>query len=306
MTSGHLDTEESLAARKRRLSEGDDRTRFEPWVRARNLLTCQLYWMPVREFPVGTLQRRWLIRFYELLLARLTDKQGLAPELFLQMKSISDNHRNLFIQTSRRFHPLFGLGRFPGRALPAPPDKKYAEDLGKGRIQYDPKSLQPDYAYWFLEKHAAEQLALFVGLGGITALFMKPEEPPEPIVKPKPETIHDPKMRAMVEQAPLDEMMGRLQSLQSPFLKKSKETFAADLVEDPQYPGWIFVLPLFGTAGFLNASEEDIGRWFSLFDVYLRESMEDGGMLLASKNDLEQDLEAVLQQMREEGATYPL
>lgn len=143
--------------RKNRLTKADDRTRFEPWVRARNLESCQLYWMPVRGFPMSTLERRWLLRFYELLIMPIAGK-GLEPELFLQMKSISEDHRSLFIQTSRRFHPLFGLGRFPGRAFPPAPDKKYAEDLGKGRLAYDPKSLQPDYAYWFLEKYFLEQV----------------------------------------------------------------------------------------------------------------------------------------------------
>ena len=38
--------------------------------------------------------------------------------------------------------------------------------------------------------------------------------------------------------------------------------------------------------------------YFELFDVYLRESPSDSGMLLASKYDLEEILIAVLEKMR--------
>lgn len=107
-------------------------------------------------------------------------------------------------------------------------------------------------------------------------------------------------------EAPLNEMMGRLQALQSPFLMQSKEIFASDLADDPQYPGWVFALPLLSMANFLEAAPDEVDRWFSFFGVYLRESPEDKGMLLASKGNLEEDLEQVLDQMREEGARYPV
>lgn len=292
--------------RRRRLEEHDNSARFRPFQRAWQLDDCELYWMPVAGFPVPFRQRQWLMRFHELLAARLFKKHAITPELFLQMKTIHPNLRDAFIKTSREYHPIFSLGRYPGRALPPTPDEAYATDLQKGRIQYDHKSLQPDYTYWFLSKKPREQYEAFLGHGGLTTLFFIPADPVMPAPpKPNMAMVRDPKMRALIEGADVDGMVRQLQSLQAPFLKRSKELFAADLVDDPQYPGLLFTLPLLGSNEFFSATPEQRAGWFSLFDVYLRESPEDGGMLLASSKDLEDDLEELLTAMRHDGLEYP-
>ena len=61
-----------------RLTEAEDRPRFYPWTRAQNLQGCQLYWLPVSEFPIGVLQRRWLERF-QILLAERAQREMAIP-----------------------------------------------------------------------------------------------------------------------------------------------------------------------------------------------------------------------------------
>ncbi len=292
------------APRRKRLHEADDRPRFSPWHRAWKLEACQLYWLRVSAFPLGYLEREWLLRFQQLLHTRLMQKLQAVPEIFLQMKVIHPQYRDAFIKNARRFHPVFSLGRHPRRALPPLPDEQYAEDLGKGRIAYDAKALQPDYTYWFLEKETESQLQLFFGSGGTSTLFLQPGEPAPKAPKPNLAAVHDPKLRELVANADLDGMMGRLHALQSPFLKESKAMFAADLEDDPQYPGLLFVLPLLGSEDFFAADPDEIDRWFSLFQVYWRESPEDNGIVLAAKENIEEDLEAILEQMRAEGLEY--
>ena len=80
--------------------------------------------------------------------------------------------------------------------------------------------------------------------------------------------------------------------------------FAADLEDDPQYPGLLFVLPLLGSEDFFAADPNEIDKWFSLFQVYWRESPEDNGIVLAAREDIEEDLDAILEQMRAEGLEY--
>ena len=296
---------DTASQRRPRLTAADNRPRFYPWSRAWTLESCQLYWLPVNRFPMDYLQRRWLLRFQELLSARIAEKLKLTPELFLEMKYLNGDVRKLFIQHSRRFYPLFGLGRHPKRPMPPPVDPQYIEDLQKGRIQFDPGPLQPDYTYWFLQKQTSEQLNLFFGEGGTAMLFLDPGEPPPKIKKPRLETIHDPKMREMVANTDLDGMMGQLHALQAPFLKQSKEIFAADLKEEPEYPGLLFAVPLLGVQDVFAATPDEVQQWFSLFKVYLRESPEDKGMVLATSEDIEQDLDELLKQMAEEGLKYP-
>jgi hypothetical protein len=56
---------------------------------------------------------------------------------------------------------------------------------------------------------------------------------------------------------------------------------------------------------FLDQPEEEAGKWFELFDIYVNESPADRGILLASRFDWEDDLIALLQQMKDEGLEYP-
>jgi hypothetical protein len=293
------------SGRQSRLQEVDDRPRFAPWQRAWNLDACELYWIPASGFPLGYLEWQWLLSFQQRLQAKLAEKHGLKPEFFLQLKVIQPNYRDPFIKNSRSFQPIFGLGRYPKRPLPAIPDEKWAEDLSKGRIQYDHKALQPDYSYWFLEKKTDEQRRLFFGSGGTTTLFLKPGDPPQKVDPIRSDHIRDPELRKLVEGADINAKLEKLQSLKSPFLAQSKELFAADLQEDPQYPGLLFCLPLFSASHFFEATADEIGEWFNLFGVYLRESPEDHGLLLASSVPLEDDLDEILDAMRADGMEYP-
>jgi hypothetical protein len=139
----------------------------------------------------------------------------------------------------------------------------------------------------------------------LTTLYFPPADPDSPpVAKPNMAAVRDPKMRALIEGKDMDAMVKRLSALQAPFLKQSKELFAADLVEDPQYPGLLFALPLLGTKEFFGASPELLDSCFSLFTFYLRESPEDGGILLATQKEFEDDLTELLETMRRDGMDY--
>ena len=176
------------------------------------------------------------MRFQELLAAKLLEKHAMTPEIFLQMKTIFPHLRDTW---------------HLNRPLPPVPDEKYAEDLQKGRVKYDHKALQADYSYWFLDKKPHEQYECFLGSGGLTTLYFPPaDSAAAPGTKSNMAAVRDPKMRALIESTDMDAMVKRLSSLQAPFLKQSKDLFAADLVDDPQYPGLLFALPLLGPKEF--------------------------------------------------------
>ena len=276
--------------RRRRLEEHDASARFQPWQRAWQLADCQLYWMPVVGFPLPFRQRQWMLHFHKLLTTRLHEKHEIAPEFFLQKDTGAPLLRDTFTSTARDFHPFLSVSRYPGKTISRTPEGMYSGSR----------------TYWFASKKPGEQREAFLGHGGLTTLFLTQADPQiSAPPKPHPALVRDPKMRSLIEGADTDAMMARLGSLQAPFLKRSKELFAADLLDDPQYSGLLFALPLLGSNEFFSATPEDRAAWFSLFDVYLRESPEDGGMLLASSKDLEDDLEELLTAMRRDGLEYP-
>ena len=290
--------------RTSRLHEAEDRPRFAPWTRAWNLDACQLYWLPVSSFPIGQLQRRWLLAFTERLLQQLGTAHDLLPQVFLKMSVVMPNYRDAFVNNAASYKPLFGLGRHPGRALPPLPDENYAKDLQKGRITYDPDAVRPDYAYWLSGGDRNEQLQLFLGSAGTTTLLLPPPPKAPEVRSFRLEAIHDPAMRQLAQSVDFKGKMQDLHAIDAPFFQQSKEMFAADLKEDPQYRGLLFALPLLGAEDFFAATPDSLQQWFDLMPVYLRESPEDRGVMLATAKDIEADLEAVLKGMEEEGQRY--
>jgi hypothetical protein len=261
--------------------------------------------MPVSSFPMPFRQRQWIIRFAQEFSSAITAKRETLPQIFVQMKVVYPDLRDLFIRTAREFSPMFGLARRPGAALPPVPDAKFAENLQKGKVQYDHKALQPDYCYWFLYPEREKQRDLFLGYGGLTTLFIKPDPgnlPPKiQIPKRAQQNEH---LAPLLAGGSLQRVLDGAFALKSPFLARSKEIFAADLKEDPQYPGLLFVIPLLEAAAFFHASTEQIETWFSLFDFYLRESPGDRGILLATPHDIEKELIELLARLRDTGFVY--
>lgn len=269
-------------------------------------MSCQLYWMPVSAFPMPFRQRQWLLHFCERFSNVVAAKHSVKAETFLQMKIIQPTLRDIFLKTAKDFNPVFGLSRTPHTPLPPMPDTKYAEDLQQGRRKFDAKETQPDYCYWFLYKDERRQRESFLGFGGMTMLYLKPNpeaRPPKPRI---PKYIQkDPAFSQLLARTDMDRMMDGALSLQSPFLKGSKEMFGQDLKEDPIYDGLLYILPLLDSATFLKTVKAETDQWFSLFEFYLNESPTDRGILLATQHDAEDDLIALSEQLRAEGLNYP-
>ncbi len=275
-----------------------------PWVRAWQLETCQLYWLPVSETPMPFRQKQWLLEFLRRF-APVAACREAQPQTFLQMKSIQPYFRDEFIRSSPSFAPIIGLSRRPGEGLPPMPDKAYADDLAKGRTQYDASSLQPDYTYWFTTGGQQELSAKFLGGGGLTALYLKDDPGSRaPKIEVPKAAYRNPGIAQLLQTHNLDRVNQIGSALGSPFLKKSKLLFGADLKDEPQYPGLLFILPLLSSQDFFQAQPADIDNWFSLFEVYLGESPRDKGVILATRHDIEEELLILLQAMRDEEGAY--
>ena len=190
--------------------------------------------------------------------------------------------------------------------MPPLPDMHYVKELQEGRRAYDHAEGKPNYCYWFLHKRSREQREVFLGHGGLTAIFVKPDpatKAPE-VAIPK-RAMRNPAMRELIEKSNLQGMLDGAFALKAGFLAQSKELFGADLREAPEFEGLPFILPLLDANTFLRHATEEVGRWFELFDVYVHESPADQGVVLAAKKGCKLPLGEVLAQLREEGLGYP-
>ena len=160
-----------------------------------------------------------------------------------------------------------------------------------------------DYCYWFVTKAGEKQRESFLGRGGMSMMFLKADPKTTP-----PEIYFSPHVRETNKAFQMMDVDSVIQggfSLADEFLPKSKELFGEDLKEEPQIEGIKFILPLLHTVDFFSQPEEMYEKWFGLFDLYVNESLDDKGLLLASKTDLDDDLIEMLKEMREEEFVYP-
>jgi len=289
-------------ARKARLTPVDRGPELAPWRRANELTRCCLYWMPVSGFPIPLAQRAWLLQFLERLASTVSDKFGLRREIFLQYKTVTDLV-DAFLRTTREFQPLMGLSRRPGAALPKLPSGAELKEMVKSGKEFNFNEVTPDYCYWFLKKSGKKQLETFWGYGGISMIFTEPD--PATVPPPLPFTAKFREKSTVFQKVDVDGVWESAFALNDGFQAKSKELFGAGLEQTPQYPGIPFILPLLQSSDFFSQPEQESGKWFQLFDLYLHETPEDAGILLASKTDLDETLIELLGKMREEGLVYP-
>ncbi|HLH01923.1 MAG TPA: hypothetical protein VKX25_04075 [Bryobacteraceae bacterium] len=294
-----------LKARRTRLTPASESHDLLPWRRATDFDVCQLYWMPVSSFPMRQKQRMWILRFLDVFAEKLA-RQELCCEQFLQMKALHPDLLKPFIKTAKEFNPVFGLSRRPGEAMPALPDMAYVKELQEGRRAYDHSEGKPNYCYWFLYRRGREQRELFLGHGGFTAIFVKPDpatKAPE-VAIPK-RALRNPAMRELIEKSSLQGMLDGAFALKAGFLAQSKELFGADLRDAPEFEGLPYIVPLLDANTVLRQPVDEVARWFTLFDVYLGESPADQGMVLAAKKGRKLPIAETLAALREEGLTYP-
>ena len=285
-----------------RLTPLDRSRELLPLRRAVEMRRCCLYWVPA-SFPIPAGQRQWWLQFLDRL-AKLADSRlGLRAETFLQVKPAAEEPlSSLVLNNMEEFLPMSGLSRRPGSTPPAPDLKKDVEDLQAGRKKYNIDDYVTDFVYWFVDKSGAKQREALFGHGAMSILFLKPD----PQTKP-PEI---PNIRAVRENPgfqgkDLNRMAAQAYSLKDGWLAKSRVLIGADLAEHPHYRKIPFMIPLLGSRDFFARTEEEVKKWFELFDIYLGESPGDKGIVMASSIDFEKDLLELLQEMREAGLSYP-
>ena len=289
--------------RRSRLQSAADES-VEPWAEATQISDVCVFWLPVSVFPLRNLERAWLQSFLQRLSDSLKETFGLREEIFLRFAVASGALAEPFNRYSMRVQILPGMSRRPGEALQGKPDLEQVKEEIKETNAFDLNKWTSDYAVWFQNKRGEEQREMFFGWGGMSILFL----PPDPKTTP-PTLPYTPRFRAAMpvfQQIDVDSLVEGTMALNDGFLQKSKDIFGTGLGEQIDVKTIGFVLPSLESRHFVGATPEIRATWFELFDVYCRESMEDGGVLLAMQPKHRPIMVAILQAMKEEGMEYPL
>jgi hypothetical protein len=287
------------------------RTRLEPlssqsiypFKRASQMEVCALYWLPVEAVPPSWREKQWLMAFFDHL-HELLLQQELRQESFLQMKLAAPlgEVKDTLHQHQLKLMPLMGLGRRPGAAMPRIPTEEDLEPIIKGKQKFIFNEHVPDYYLWLLTREERWRRDLFLGHGGYTMIYLKAD----PACTPPPLPNY-PGIRSMeiFQKFDVDAIWETMFMLNDQLGEKSKAVFGKGLEEDAGLKTQNFVMPIMNARAFLDAKHEEIEEWFTVFDVYIQESPEDRGLLIASKEDIDEVLAEVLLQMREKQMIHP-
>ena len=272
-----------------------------PLHRSSQIEGAAVYWIGGFEFPMPFRVRLWFLEFITRLKALLLHK-GLRQENFLRFRVASEKQTERFLQTSLEYEPLAGYAIPPGGTLVKPPT---AQDV-EAAIKHGGFKLSDwigDYTYWFLQKQDERQRQDFFGLGGMMLLWL----PPDPNAAPPDVEMPKPAERYFAENGHnMAAVLTGLYALQDSFLARSKDVFGGEMKDDSAFAGIPFVLPLLRARHLLEATPEAMELWFSVFDGYLVESQEDGGVLLAFRDvAFDEVILEILSDMKEGGTLWP-
>jgi len=274
-----------------------------PLKRASQMDACALYWLPVETMPVSWREKQWLMAFFDHL-HELLVQQEIKQESFLQMKFAAPLGvvKDTLHRHQLKLMPLMGLARRPGVPLPRIPTEQDLEPIIQGKQKFVFDEHVPDYYLWFLTREERWRRDLFLGHGGYTMIYVKSD--PNATPPPLPDY---PAIRSMevFQKLDVDSIWETMFLLNDQLGDKSKEIFGKGLEEHAGFKDQNFVLPIMTARDFLDARPEDIQEWFTVFEVYIQESPEDGGLLIAAKDDLDEILFNVLQQLWDKQIFHP-
>lgn len=111
-------------------------------------------------------------------------------------------------------------------------------------------------------------------------------------------------MKPMFSALDMDKEQKKGSRLLSPFRDQSKEVFGKDMEHDSKFDALPFVLPRLSSQDFFAHTSIQIRRWFEVFDVYIAESSEDEGIIMACKDNQTELIAAIVGEMRDKGYRY--
>lgn len=303
---------------------------------------CSLFWIPVRFRTIPDGQKEWLLSFFFTLSQRLEQSHELRAEHFMQMQTIDENKpvRKIFLNNLLKESPVTGTSRRlqDPEAEAASPTREDIEAFAKGKRQYRAYDYMPADSYWFLGGNDMQIRQTYLGYGGMTILFRKKETQneksqatftsPMPLIIPKflradqqimslldgfemsnPAKIpsflrNHPGMKQMFSAFDMDKEQEKGSRLLSPFRDQSKDVFGQDMEHDSKFDALPFVLPRLSSQDFFAHSAIEIRRWFEVFDVYIAESPDDEGIIMACRDNQAELIVAIVTEMRDKGYRY--
>ncbi len=286
--------------RTSRLEKPEDAPTIEPFVRAPQIKTAALYWLGVSAWPPTFRDRLWILAFFDKLIAFAETEWNVVPLQFLTMNVAGGPIRSTLLRHSREVMPLVGAMSRPGRKPVPMPSPEEIDQASRKKITLAPERYSEDYTYWFVRGKHEQQRSLFQAYGGMTILLRAPDEGSKIKHPEVPKYMLDHPAMAKFNTIDMKSELRVAEVVSSNFGKQSKELFGEPLKEWSIFPSLPFVIPQWSSSTFFDAGAEEIKSLFSLCKIYIQESAEDKGILVAASEDLDETIIEIVHQLKVE------
>jgi hypothetical protein len=234
---------------------------IQPIHKVYELQASNVYLLPVSKYPLPQAEARWASAFSGDLIAEIKkDRPNLRMEVIIRQGGIYTGLLDQFVDNAPRWMPEQGLAVIPHRPPPHIPTKDEVENVDPRSLAGDDRppahDFMPELIFRIADSGGREEA--FRTMGGHTALHV------------------------FLTEANEADMIGDW-----------KEAFGANVTERI-FRAMPLYVPLFGVRSFLGVSAEKVKSWMTSFDLYIGESLEDSGIVIVSREKIDNLIEAVL------------
>ncbi len=255
---------------------------LKPWVRAESLTRCSLYWAGVSSTPMRQSEREWFLAFLQAFVAACRE-QGWMPCFFLDVETIERSCQERFLAESIDYRVFPAYTRTPWGPLPKPIPEEETDAIRRQEKPFVLSNYLKGYAQWFRRFAPEKVLPAYFGFGGATMLFV----PPDPATAPplpdfSPGVKKSPLLRdAFAAGDPVEEMRTLL-LLKHKAFAALKAAFSRGEENHTGLKSMPLLIPRLRSQDFFSLESEVLDALFEASPVYLAESPEDRGILIAS------------------------
>ncbi|MFZ5926520.1 MAG: hypothetical protein ACOYX1_03630 [Acidobacteriota bacterium] len=263
---------------------------LKPWVRAESLTRCALYWAGVSSTPMRQSEQEWFLAFLQAFV-RTCKEQGWMPCFFLDVETIERYCQDRFLDESINYRVFPAYTRTPWGPLPQPIPEEETDAIRKMEKPFVLSTYLRGYAQWFRKFQPDKVLPAYFGFGGATILFVPPDPAAAP---PLPDFSPGVKKSPMLREAfaagdPIEEMKTLL-LLRHKAFAALKAAFSKGMENHTGLKSMPLLIPRLRSQDFFSLESEVLDALFEASPVYLAESPEDRGIIIASAKPIDEVL----------------
>jgi hypothetical protein len=275
---------------------------LKPWVRAESLTRCSLYWAGVSSTPLRQSEQEWFLPFLQAFI-RTCKEQGWMPCFFLDVETIQRFCQDRFVAESIEMRAFPAYGRTPWGPLPQPIPEEETDAIRRQEKPFLLSNYLKGYVQWFRRFQPEKHLPAYFGFGGSTLLFVPPDPATTP---PLPDFSPGVKKSPLLKDAfaagdPIEEMKTLL-LLKHKAFAALKAAFSKGVEEHTGLKSMPLLIPRLRSQDFFSLEAEVLDVLFEASPIYMAESPEDRGILIASAKPIDEVIAALAGAVNEQVA----